>query len=246
MTSNRSKSGCSRAGRTRPASEVALCASFIAWVQAHGDWTVYAETGGFDMLLVAPDGAQLGLEAKLGFTAKVLEQALPRDCYEGAPGPDFRGVLLPKSPGAKGKDLLESLGLVLFYAIGQGRFHGPSLDDRRRWTDWAPDRRIELPAFVPDVAAGAPAPVRLTKSKIAALRLVALVEVRGYVVPQDFRDLDVDSRRWTNPANGLLALDEAGRYVRGEKLIFDRQHPRVYAEIVAALRREFLQESLRH
>ena len=51
---------------------------------------------------------------------------------------------------------------------------------------------------------------------------------------QDFRDLGIDSRRWTNPMNGLLTLEGEGRYLRGEKLVFDKQHPRVFAEIVAA------------
>ena len=37
-------------------SEAELCAKFTRWVTAHSDWIVYAETGGFDMLLVAPDG----------------------------------------------------------------------------------------------------------------------------------------------------------------------------------------------
>ena len=71
------------------------------------------------------------------------------------------------------------------------------------------------------------------------LKLIALLEVRGYVVPQDFRNLGLDSRRWTNPGNELLQLNADGRYVRGERLLFDRQHPRVFAEIVAAARREF-------
>jgi hypothetical protein len=220
-------------------SEVELCAAFIAWVQANSDWLVYPETGGFDMLLVAPDGAQLGIEAKLGCTAKLLDQALPRNCFSGAAGPDFRGVLLPLCPSYEAHELLDSLGLLAFYGSRiDERFHGSSLVDRAGWSHWAPEQRIELPRFVPDVAAGAPSPIRLTKSKIAALKLIALIELRGYVVPQDFRDLDVDSRRWTNPASGLLQLDGEGRYVRGEKLLFDKQHPRVFAEIVAALRRE--------
>ena len=220
-------------------SEIELCAAFIAWVQTHSDWIVYAESGGFDMLLVAPDGAQLGIEAKLGFTAKLLDQALPRNCFSGAAGPDFRGVLLPASPRGESLELLRSLGLLSFYGSRRDdQFHGDSLTDRESWSHWAPEKRIELPGFVPDVAAGAPSPVRLTKSKIAALKIVALIDVRGYVVPQDFRDLGIDSRRWTNPMNELLRLNDEGRYVRGEKLMFDKQHPRVFAEIVAATKRE--------
>ncbi|HEX4143074.1 MAG TPA: hypothetical protein VHY91_05955 [Pirellulales bacterium] len=225
-------------------SEVELCAAFITWAEANSDWVVYCETGGFDMLLIAPDGAQLGIEAKLGCTAKLLDQALPRNCFSGAPGPDFRGVLLPRSPRAKSLDLLESLGLLAFYGTGQDEhFHGSSLTDREGWSHWEPDNRIELPRFLPDVAAGAPSPVRLTKWKIAALKIIALLELRGYVVPRDFRALGVDSRRWTNPASGLLRRDGERRYLRGEKLLFDQQHPRVYAEILAATRRELADQA---
>jgi hypothetical protein len=39
--------------------------------------------------------------------------------------------------------------------------------------------------------------------------------------------------------NELLQCDGEGRYVRGEKLMFDKQHPRVFAEIVAATKGEF-------
>jgi len=220
-------------------SEVELCAAFIAWTQASSDWLVYPETGGFDMLLVAPDGAQLGIEAKLGCTAKLLDQALPRNCFSGAAGPDFRGVLLPQSPRDKSHEVLQSLGLLVFHGSRHDdQFHGSSLTDREGWSHWAPQTRIELPRFLPDVPAGAPSPIRLTKWKIAALKIIALTEVRGYVVPQDFRDLGIDSRRWTNPMNGLLRIDGEGRYFRGEKLMFDRQHPRVFTEIVAATRRE--------
>jgi hypothetical protein len=227
----------------RKLSEVELCAAFIAWVERTSDWVVYAESGGFDMLLVAPDGAQLGIEAKLGFTAKLLDQALPRNCFSGAPGPDFRGVLLPNRPRGKSLELLESLGLLSFYASRHDdQFHGSSVSAREGWSHWAPEKRIELPNFVPDVAAGAPSPVRLTRSKVAALKLVARIKVRGFAVPQDFRDLAIDGRRWTNPGSGLLQLDGPGRYVRGEKLIFGQQHPRVFAEIVEATRRELAEQ----
>jgi hypothetical protein len=224
-------------------SEVELCARFIAWAETTSDWIVYAETGDFDMLLVAPDGVQVGIEAKLGFTAKLLDQILPRNYFSGAPGPDYRGVLLPKSPRAESLKLLGQLGLLAFYGSQHDdQFHGGSLTDRKGWSHWAPEKRIELPTFVPDVAAGAPSPVRLTRWKVAALKIVALLEVRGYVVSRDFRELGIDPRRWTDPSEGLLRLESKGRYLRGEKLRFDQQHPRVYAEIVAATRRELAEQ----
>ncbi len=152
-------------------------------------------------------------------------------------------MLLPDSPQDRFGEKLRLLGLLAFYGSRfDDEFHGATLGDRRGWSHWVPARRIELPAYVPDVPAGAPSPIRLTKWKVAALRIVALLEVRGYVTPQDFRDLAIDARRWRDPANGLLQLDAAGRYLRGEKLNFDRQHPRVYAEILAATQQELAEQ----
>ena len=170
----------------------------------------------------------------------MIEQALPQDYFDGVPGPDYRGVLLPNSPQARFGEKLRLLGLLAFYGSRfDDEFHGAALGDRRGWSHWVPPRRIELPAFLPDVPAGAPSPIRLTKWKVAALKIVALLELRGYVVPKDFRDLAIDPRRWTDPANQLLRLAAAGRYERGQRLRFDQQHPRVFAEILAATRREF-------
>src|SRR6185312_7545021 len=55
--------------------EAAMCAAFSEWAQGQG-WTPYAETAGFDILLVHGDGTQIGVQAKLRFNTAVLAQIL--------------------------------------------------------------------------------------------------------------------------------------------------------------------------
>ncbi len=74
--------------------EADLCDAFISWALKQG-WTSYAETGGFDILLVK-DGTQVAVEAKLKFNTTVLGQILPsRYGHDLEHGPDFRAVLVP-------------------------------------------------------------------------------------------------------------------------------------------------------
>jgi hypothetical protein len=87
------------------------------------------------------------------------------------------------------------------------------------------------------VRAGASAPIRLTKWKIAALRMIARLEVFGSVARQDFRELGIDHRRWINPVMKWLTVDQAGRYVRGPELRFHEQHPDVFARILVETKR---------
>lgn len=72
------------------ATEAELCARFIAAIGA--DWTAYAETEGWDILLVRKaDGFQIGIEAKLKFNLDVVTQALETNTYAVvSPGPDCR------------------------------------------------------------------------------------------------------------------------------------------------------------
>lgn len=235
----------------RYATEEALCADFIAWVKAEGGcirygreqpvWTPYAETAGWDILLVAADGTQIGIQAKLKFNLKVLTQAVPGAWEHWRDqGPDYRAVLVPDQDNSY-DSLCGALGLTLFYSRswgGQPEF-APGLDLQHvtGWHYWSPRARCELPEFVPDVPAGASGPLQLTKWKIAALRIVATLEVRGFVTREDFRGYSVDPRRWTGPNGWLQSSPETpGRFTRGESLDFDRQHPETYAKVLAEVR----------
>lgn len=249
------------------ASEAALCADFIAWVKRQSGqvvygrripvWTAYAETAGWDILLVAEDGTQIGIEAKLKFNMKVLAQALPeRWAHWHDSGPDYRAVLVPDLDHQQA-NICAHLGLMLFarsphsdFEITDGGRGGRSttafapgldLEHADGWHYWSPTKRCELPEFIPDVTAGSPAPVQLTKWKIAALRICAALEVKGYVTREDFRRLQVDPRRWLGPSGWVRPSDTPGQYVRGDGLDFDKQHPAIFAQLLEEAKARLLE-----
>lgn len=96
--------------------EAALCAAFIAALPE--GWTAYAETAGFDILLVRSiDGAQIGVEAKMTLNAKVLLQSV-EGIYSAhgseREGPDFRAALVPYgAAGAEMKSIATYLGVTV-------------------------------------------------------------------------------------------------------------------------------------
>jgi hypothetical protein len=230
--------------------EAALCADFLAWVKASAGrfsngvrcptWTPYAETAGWDILLVAEDGTQIGIQAKLKFNMKVLAQSVP-DCWTAwhDSGPDYRALLVPEGQGYEG--IAAALGLMVFKpSRGWDRPEfSPGLHMQHHsggWHYWSPRQRCKLPEFVPDVPAGASGPVQLTTWKVQALRVTALLELQGHVTRADFSRLGVDPRRWTGPGGWVLPGSVPGQFVRGPGLDFDRQHPTVYAQVLEEAR----------
>lgn len=229
------------------ASEADLCAAFIAWASAQG-WTAYAETEGWDILLVGSDGTQIGVQAKLKFNMKVLHQTIPDSWAElwHETGPDFRAILLPRAEGSE--TICRALGITMFRSVYDWRDEPTKFEPDIKlgarqpymaegWHWWCPKKRHELPAYVPDVVAGASGPTQLTKWKIAALKVCALLELRGHVTRADFKRIGIDHRRWTGP-DGWLDIKD-GAYVRGARLDFDRLHPTVYQQVLADVRIEF-------
>lgn len=118
---------------------------------------------------------------------------------------------------------------------------GPLMRWDTCWHDWNPARRCELPEIVPTVRAGVPAPIQLTPWKIGALRVLADLEVRGYVTANSVRDRGVDARRFCASDGWLESLGD-GRWGIGKMPRFDQQHPDEYAEILAAVRAEHERE----
>lgn len=60
----------------RFATEAELCAAFVAWVaRENPDIRCFAEWCGWDILVVFPEGWQLGIQAKLRLNAEVITQA---------------------------------------------------------------------------------------------------------------------------------------------------------------------------
>jgi len=226
--------------KARWETEAAMCADFSAWVLGQG-WTPYPETAGWDLLLVGSDGTQVGIHAKLRLNLWVMAQAIPDhwDAWSDE-GPDFRAVLVPNTP--IGHRICGALGLCVFQPTLSGGFSpklGGGGGSSQGWHYWNPKRRHRLPEYVPDVAAGAPAPVRLTDWKIKALRICAVLEIRGSVTRDDFKRYGVDHRRWTGPGGWLGAGDEPGAWrwrvgARG----FAADHPVVYPKILDEVRSE--------
>lgn len=230
------------------ATEAELVAAFVAKVQSYYSrdcpWTPYAETAGFDLLLQHRDGYQLGIEAKLSLNAKVIEQAIEGGhCFHHHDvGPDYRGVLVPagKVQHHLGK-ICKALGvgIIAFRPDGNGTYYGLSLPCEdlgwEEWPNWCPTERCPLPDYVPDVTGGHKSPVRLTPWKIKAIKLLILLERRGYVTRRDMKALQISPSLWTDPYVGYLHRDEANRrYVKGTRTPdLKRQHPDNWEQIEA-------------
>lgn len=231
---------------TKPpfAKESDLCAAFIGAL--HETWTAYPETGGFDILLVrAADGFQIGVEAKLRLNAKVILQAAENSRYHyvDRPGPDCRAVLVPEAHNRELSALARMLcvTVVAHRPPTRGVIRSaiwpelPTLKDNHwddAWYELCPARRLELPDWVPDVSAGASAPVALTDWKIRAIKIVITLEKRGFVTRKDFAFFKISMSRWTQ--GGWLKQDGRGGWIAGEYLPdFRAQHPVNFPQIQA-------------
>jgi hypothetical protein len=230
-------------------SEAELCSAFIHWAEGQG-WTPYAETAGWDILLSRADGEQLGIQAKLHFNACLLRQVLPGR-YEAdykMAGPDRRAILLPKFD-REVDDVCDGIGVGYFWPLADRRARlpgnlrscipvssgfAPDLE-AGGGPDWWAAKRVDLPAYIPDVQAGAPSPVTLTEWKQKALRVCALLELKGKLTSKQIRSAGVDPRNWIHPTHGWLipCVEAPGYYARGPKLRFIQQHPVVYRQILA-------------
>lgn len=240
-------------------SEAALCAEFASLIP--DGWTVYNEACGFDMVVVHDaTGAQIGVEAKLALNAKVISQAID-GLGTNERGPDFRAVLVGGRIGDI--DIIaRRLGItVIRLREKMGRYRhfdwqGPErpsfaihpdlpeakVPDLRRfcnwfdhdkWFDLAPERRLALPDYVPDVEAGHPSPILLSDWKIKAIKVCVYVERRGEIDRAAFRALRIDPSRWMT-GNWLRQAEVRGMWRPGPGFpaaTYRRLHPSVYAQI---------------
>ena len=222
------------------AAEADLCAAFIEWAGRFDGVRCFAEWAGWDILVVYPDGHQLGIQAKLRLNAEVIGQAAP-DAWGWAfdhdhQGPDFRAVLVPHGNPLSG--IAARLGLVVFESHERGypttRIEfSPSLDGCPRmgdpWLDWNPARRHELPPVATDAIAGSPCPITLTPWKLAAIDVLAELAVKGTITTKRMRGLGVNPSRWLS-GFWLMPAETRGLWVRGDRCPkFDEQHPTAYA-----------------
>jgi hypothetical protein len=203
-------------------------------------WTFYHETAGFDLLLANKEnGIQVGLEAKLSLNVKVLSQALPSHEHWQPTGPDYRGVLVPA-----GKIQHDISGIAMRLGLGvigldyqpkysSRTFHMPDEDNEwsaSAWFPWLPVERCKLPDYIPDVEGGKPSPVSLTLWKIKAIKLMLILERRGFVTRKDMQALGISPTAWTQ--RGGYLMPGLHGYVRHEKTPdFKKQHPTNWTQI---------------
>lgn len=118
------------------------------------------------------------------------------------------------------------------YDPGAGSVHDSGTP---AWFDWNPVTRCALPDIVPNVAAGVPGPTMLTQWKIGALRVLAELEVEGFITAAGVRSYGIDARRFC-ASDGWLQQLGGGRWARGKLPAFDQQHPAAYAQVLGEYR----------
>lgn len=228
-------------------SEADLCAKFIASID-RVRWTAYAETAGWDILLVRrPDGFQIGIQAKMAFNAEVICQALDQYGHWSVdkPGPDCRAILAPSKNAQRNLHrICTYIGVTPILMESPLRESWNRSDKFRprlpvdgqewitnEWFEQAPTKRCTLPEYVPDVAAGASAPLQLTEWKIKAIKLAIIIETRGFATRADFNYLQLDHRRWIAPDQQWLVVKD-GVFKAGLRMPrFRKAHPKNYKEI---------------
>ena len=173
--------------------EADLCREFRARAEKHG-WTVYPETSGWDLLLVATEdvsdrrigvGDQVGVEAKLRGNVSVLRQAADGMRYPYR-GPRFGGVLVPKA----GKDFCRVAFFlklnVWVLAYKHLRVAYPHEGRKPLW----------VPPVVPLHDAGVPSPSPLTPWRVKALELCNLLDTGAEVTRNDMKKMGLDPKIW--------------------------------------------------
>ena len=243
--------------------EAEVVAAFCAWVERainsnrhrETNWIIYPETAGWDLLLVERDqGIQVGIEAKLTLNNKVIAQALDRLEHHYRSGPDYRAVLVPDHSSVQGilapicrqigLTVLTMYNMVPFAQTPQWHVTGMTsslpnenawVGEMRGWFPWCPEERCPLPDYVPDVAGGCASPVALTNWKVRAIKLMVILEKRGWVTRADMRAVEISPTMWTGFNGYLDPGEQRGSYVAGRRgpAYFREQHPRNYAEIEA-------------
>lgn len=228
------------------ASESLLCQSFAAACREQG-WVPYPETSGWDLLLVKGE-VQIGIEAKLRPTLHLLAQAFERagldEAHGQTRGPQYVGLLVPEHDFelamlARGLGFGEIYPDVRQYYDERPPFiTWPDLDQGiRHWQPMHFEKPAWLPPVVPTVAAGVPLPIQLTEWKVRALRLLALLEVRGWVTIADLRHFGMAPSRWYH--RWLEPGEVKGRWVRRPGVVLAQdQHPEAFAAMVEKARRE--------
>ena len=156
-------------------------------------WVVYPEQGSWDLLLVR-NGIQVGIQAKLRPTIKLLSQALISEEFSG---PHYRAIAVGNSH-RKEKDHFAKISIPLKliyidmgvhpdYWLHMLRHNG----QRITWKYYRhfPNKTLWIPPFVPELEAGIPSPQNVSPWKIAAIKLEFIADEKGWVSIIDAREM---------------------------------------------------------
>jgi hypothetical protein len=224
--------------------------AFIGDARALG-FRCYPESGGHDLILVAPaglesgglvEGDQIAVEGKLRDNLSVLHQALPPGALwpslKGQTACDFYAVLVPAADGTF-RDLATVLGIrVLQLPKGAKPLRRGDVHQLAR--DWRDELRVGLPRkrllLEVDMPAGQPSPRAVTPWKIDAVRLCHVATSNGGELrTSDFAGTQVRARTFLD-RGWMVPLRREGR-ITVYRLTEDRSRPDLwYPEVAAALR----------
>lgn len=105
-----------------------------------------------------------------------------------------------------------------------------------KWFDNAPDIQMKVPDYKPDVVAGDKSPRKLSPWKVKAIKLMCILDKRGFVTSKDFKALSLNQSTFTQ--RGYLKKGKKrGEWVKAFPPDFRKQHPVNYDEICSDMDR---------
>lgn len=201
-------------------SEKEICEAAMEWLSENG-WDVYPETNDCDIFAAAKSvknsfvrpGDQMQIEAKMRANCKVLAQSLnPKQRSAGARAAcaHWRTVLVP-NPSNEFQAVCEALGITAWSCTGFA--WGPERRDLQRNVSYGPafmegcraepETLFRVPEIKVEVAAGVPAPKKVSHWKIAAVKIMLRL-LEGGVASEAFKELGLKAStfrrfRWIRP-----------------------------------------------
>lgn len=191
------------------ASEAEMCDSFMELASSFG-WSVYPETSGHDIVLVATPrcknfaaGTQIGVQAKLQANVEVLAQALPRDPRRpAAAAPHVHAILVPMAT-EEFRIVARRLDVKVLRSTKRNWSGATTispdmglLDPAQTWPLQLPTKPLWVPEVEVRMAAGTAGPKLLTPWKMAAIKLCLHGLAQGYLTTKDFDTHQVSMSRW--------------------------------------------------
>jgi len=170
-----------------------MCYELSNHAKAAG-WIVYPEQCGWDLLLIRGN-IQVGVQAKLRPTVKVLSQAL---ISEHEPGPHYRAVAIGNSHWQEKKDFakvaMASKLVLIDMCVHPDYWLSEATRSELGKISWRyyrhfPKEVVWTPPFVPDLEAGIPSPKTISPWKIVAIKLELVAQGKGWVSIIDAREV---------------------------------------------------------